>query len=70
MTKRRQEDIKSNPSVHPVDLTLVGRSDASVSLQAVTPEFKAYQEQVLSNSTRFAKVSLLVLVMPSMVASY
>lgn len=25
-------------------------------LQAATPEFKAYQEQVLSNSARFAKV--------------
>jgi len=26
-------------------------------MQAVTPEFKAYQEQVLSNATRLAKVS-------------
>ena len=45
-------------------------SDASVPLQAATPEFKAYQEQVLSNSARFAKVCFLVFVMPSMVASY
>jgi len=27
-------------------------------IQAATPEFKAYQEQVLSNSARFAKVSV------------
>jgi len=26
-------------------------------MQAITPEFKAYQEQVLSNAARLAKVS-------------
>jgi glycine/serine hydroxymethyltransferase len=26
-------------------------------IQAITPEFKAYQEQVLSNAARLAKVS-------------